>query len=398
MAKTVVIAGGGASGLMAALAAARKGASVTVLEKENRPGKKILASGGGRCNLTNTGDAAGVYGGHDPAFAGRVLSAFSVADTMAVFRDIGLQLTEHEGWVYPLSEQSESVLSLLTAACRRFGVKIKTGEDVRQIRKVKGVFIIETASWHYEAEAVILAGGTSAGAVTSSSDSLIALAASLGHHCYPLKPSLTFLKSDDPLCRRWGGVRCRGEAALLIDNKETAQARGQLQLIDGGISGIPVFQISRGAAEALEKGHRVRLRLSLLPDTAEEVLAERLALWTAERGIDDESLRLFLDGYFPDRLSAALRKELRDRGVSVLRARELEISGCGSLHQAQVASGGVDTGEIDPVSCASTRIQGLYICGEMLDIDGTCGGWNLQFAWSTGTLAGMAAGEYVCSD
>lgn len=388
--KRVLIIGGGASGLMAAVWAAKSGAKVTLLEKENKLGKKILASGGGRCNLTNTGDPTGEYRGHDPSFAASVLQRFSVEETLSLFESLGLLMTDHDHWIYPYSEQSHSVLRLLMNACASADVKIKTGEKVIALKQqADGTFLAETETWHYEAEAVILCGGTSASEVTSADNSVTEIARHFQHTILPYLPALTYLKSQSPLCRSWGGVRCQGRVTLSIDDKPFISKEGQLQLIDGGVSGIPVFQVSRYAAEALNQKKNVSVTLDFLPpfdDTALRAVYERGMALSHEKGV-------FLAGYFPEKLAQVMKNHVAtaEDFVTIVKHCRLDISETGSLKNAQVASGGVATDDIDARTCESKKVKNLFICGEMLDIDGDCGGWNLQFAWSTGALAGKAA-------
>ncbi|MDO4477735.1 MAG: aminoacetone oxidase family FAD-binding enzyme [Lachnospiraceae bacterium] len=388
--KRVLIIGAGASGLMAAIHAAENGAAVTILDRNAQPGKKILASGNGRCNLTNRTITDTSWRGHDPAFAYEVLKAWSVEDTLNMFDRLGLVLKDQEGWIYPYAGQSQAVLAALLDACARLKVKIKTNEEVVSVTKEGDLFQVITAGWHYEADALIIAAGSPASEVSGASDFGFSCAQAFGHTVYPPLPALTVLRSGDRLISGWGGARVQATATLCINGETILDRTGQIQTINGGISGIPIFQLSRYAAEALADGQAVTLMLDLMPDHDLESLTALLTHLQAVKG-EGESVTAILKGLLPDKLIPVFKKLEFAALPRVMKQFFLIITGTGSLKQAQVAAGGVKTEEVDALTCRSRLVDDLYITGECLDIDGDCGGYNLQFAWATGALAGQAA-------
>jgi len=406
------IIGAGASGLMAAISAARKGADVTVIEQNKRPGRKLLASGNGKCNLTNTGAGEDNYRGTDPAFAQMVLGNVSVNDTLDFFREIGLLTVSHGGWIYPYTEQSLTVLKLLLRECTRLGVRIRTDTKVTAVRRINDRFRIETHSWDYDADAVILSCGSAASEVEGSSAQGLTLAESLGHGTIPFGPALTSLNSSDPRITRWGGARAYASVTLTADGREYPSRSGQVQLIDRGLSGIPVFQVSRYAVEALRANRPVTLEVDFMPDIDEDALTAWLRSRTGLSETHDpgtptavtpraadrsERLSEALLGLLPDKLIDVFKMyaHTEERLAASLKHFKLRVTGTGSLKHSQVASGGVRTDEVDPDTMASKIANGLFLTGELLDIAGDCGGWNLQFAWSTGMIAGRSAAAYL---
>ena len=386
------IIGGGASGLMAAITAARLGVPVTILEQNKKIGRKLLSSGNGKCNLTNTGDPLSSYRGSDPSFALEVLDRFGVDDTLGFFRELGLMTVSHGGWIYPYSEQSRTVLALLQRETERLGVRIRTDTKALAITEKEGGFVIKTRSWDYDAAAVILSSGSPASEVQGASADMAAFAAGLGLKTIPYGPALTLLVSDDPRITRWGSVRAYAAVTLFIDGEKILKRGGQVQLTDRGLSGIPAFQISRFATEALDAHRRVTAEIDFMPDVSEEALTD---LFESRR----EDLKAALLGLFPDKLIdvLAMYAHTPERLADAIKHFKLKITGSGSIKHAQVCRGGVLTDQLDPATCGCPEHPGLYLCGEGLDIDGDCGGWNLQFAWSTGALAGRSAAAYIKS-
>nr|WP_294678577.1 NAD(P)/FAD-dependent oxidoreductase [uncultured Blautia sp.] len=390
MKKRVLIIGAGAAGLMAGIQAAEKGATVTVLEQNDRPGRKICATGNGRCNMTNLHRPEDAYRGTDPGFAEKALRAFSVTDTLDFFRELGICITDKKGWIYPRSGQAQSVVDVLCMKAHSLGVKIKTNQKVTDIELKDSVWKVHVEGWTYEGDRVILANGSRASSVAGSGESGYILAESLGHHIIRPLPALTALKCKGNFFKAWSGVRTEGRVTLYLDEEKVQSQQGELQLTDYGVSGIPVFQISRYAIRGLHDGRKAGLVIDFLPEMSAEELK---VFWEQRKNIapykNDKEL---LTGIFPEKLIRVLvsRKDfLKD-----IKAFPLDIKDGAGFEQAQVCSGGVDTGEIDPCTMESRIIKGLYFAGELIDIDGTCGGYNLQWAWSSGAAAGIhAAGK-----
>lgn len=384
--KEIIIVGAGASGLIAAVTAARAGARVTVLEQNDRPGKKIGATGNGRCNLTNLNTPPDAYRGTDPSFVQEALAQFGVQDTIRFFSELGIYTTNRNGYLYPRSGQAQSVTDVLCMEAAHLGVRIKTRETVTKIVR-KDRWVVYTEGWHYEGGAVILANGSKASAISGSDGSGYAIAEALGHNIVPVYPALTALKCKGNDFKAWAGVRTEGEITLCINDFPAKSEKGELQLTDYGISGIPVMQLSRYAIRALHEGCSVRLLVNFLPEFTKEGLNNYLEYRKAccPYKTDKE----LLTGLFPDKLIRVLtaKKDL----VSAISAFPLTVREGMDFDKAQVCSGGVATAEVNASTMESLLCPGLYFAGELLDIDGTCGGYNLQWAWSSGVCAGSHA-------
>ena len=252
---------------MAAICAAREHASVTVLEHNDRPGRKLLASGNGKCNLTNLRAEIGNYHTDNPELIRRCLSRFPVSETLRFFRELGLQFRDRDGWIYPASDQSASVLQVLLMEAQHLHVKIKTQEDVTGIKKeADGSFLVSTATWNYPADRVILSCGSPASAVRGSSDTAQRIGQSLGLQTMPFLPSLVPLKIREPFSSKWGGCRVHAGISLLVDGKEVSSDCGEIQLTESGISGIPVFQVSHDAVLGLAEKKKTEAILNFWPD------------------------------------------------------------------------------------------------------------------------------------
>jgi len=387
--KQVLITGGGAAGLTAAVFAARNGAAVTVLEQNEKPGKKICATGNGKCNLTNLSMPSDAYRGRHPEFVREALAQLSVEDTVRFFEEIGIVPVSRNGYLYPRSGQAQSVTDVLCMEARNLGVKLKTNQKVTSLSCKQGRWKVTTTDWHYEGDAVILAGGSKASAIAGSDGSCYDLAESQGHTLVPVYPALTALKCRGKNFKAWSGVRTGGEITLLIDGKPFKKEQGELQLTEYGVSGIPVFQLSRYAVCALREGHRVGLTLDFFPEYTNEELKK--LLFGRKEHCPYKTEKELLIGLLPEKLIKVLASD-RDFPNS-LKDFPLEVTDTMSFAQAQVCCGGVDTAEVNPRTMESRLKKGLYFAGELLDIDGICGGYNLQWAWSSGAAAGSHAAK-----
>lgn len=407
----VCIVGGGASGLMAAICAGRQGASVLLLEKKNRPGKKLLATGNGKCNYSNWIQKPGCYRGNSPALCERILEKFSVKDTVEWFRETGILPAEREGYLYPASGQAASVLRALEREAWYAGVGIHTEEEVISLERQKApsgenIFLVQTEKDCYFSRFVILATGGKASPVHGSTGDGYRFAKKLGHHCTRPVPALTSLALSEGFTKQWAGVRIKGKVSLYNETgKLLAEDQGEVQMVSYGISGIPVFQVSRFAAVELAAGREVTLALDAMPGWQEEELYRELL---RRRGrMPEQSMGDLLDGILPDKLAAVYLKlmgnlaarhagQIRERTLRKLSGlichMELRVKEASGFDKAQVTAGGIPLEEVSCESMESRCCQGLYLTGELLDVDGICGGYNLQWAWTTGYLAGKAAG------
>ncbi|MDF2887351.1 MAG: hypothetical protein K0R23_1736 [Lacrimispora sp.] len=403
MKQQIIIIGAGASGLVAGISAAREGASVTIMEHTARPGKKLLSTGNGKCNITNLQFPKGAYRGNQPDFVFPALNAVPVNQTMDFFKDLGIVLTERNGYVYPNSGQATTVLEALLFELEHLGVRIMTECRVKEIKED---LTVVTDNGKHRCDRVILAAGSMAAPKTGSDGSGYSLVRKLGHHIIEPLPALVQLRCKEKWYKQAAGVRIDALVTLKIDGKAAASDRGELQITDYGISGIPVFQISRYAARALKEGKQAVAQLDFLPEFSDDDL-EKL-LFARQDRFGYRPAEDFLHGVLNSKLAKILLKEAgidRVTWVKEITVQEIKnLIGCikelktkivstNTFDQAQVCSGGVDTREVDPVTMESRLIRGLYFSGEILDVDGICGGYNLQWAWSSGITAGINAGR-----
>ncbi len=400
----VTIIGGGASGLTAAITAASAGVWVTLIEQNDRVGKKILSTGNGRCNYTNLHQEPSCYHSEDPSFPWGILRQFDAGETVKFFRELGIFPKNREGYLYPNSDQASSVLDVLRMECRRLHVEIRTDCRCTEIQPKKNGFRLKTTSGEFPADRVILAAGSAASAVAGSGDLGYRLARQLGHRIVPVVPALVQLRCREDFYKSISGVRVAGEVAILADQVCIARDRGEIQLTNYGISGIPVFQVSGAAARALYDRQSVKAVLDFMPDMEWKAFLDFLKERIRIR--PEKTLEEFFVGLFPKklwdlwlRLSGLPRNQaagtLTDGQIEALarliRQFETNVTAANSFAQAQVCRGGVDTRDVDPRTLESRLIPGLYFAGEMLDVDGLCGGYNLQWAWSSGHVAGKEA-------
>ncbi len=403
--KKVLIVGGGASGLMAAIGAARCGAKVTLLEKNRQVGKKILVTGNGRCNLTNRDQSLSHYRSADPSFVEHVLSRVGMEDTLELLKKMGIFTKDRNGYLYPYSDQAAAVSEALRLEAEHLGVKMALNTEARDVTRNPEGLLVETEGWSYPADAVILTCGSKAAPETGSDGAGYGFAKKLGHRVIPPLPALVQLRCREKFFEKLAGVRMDAQVELYADGEWLASDRGEVQFTKNGISGIPVFQVSRYAVRALAQGSQVRGQLNLMPVFEEAefrtFLKERIennAYKTGEQ---------FLTGLLPAKVSACVlersglgktkkkagdwSREEAERLSRAIRCFETEITGSGDFSQAQVCSGGVDLRELNPETMESRKVPGLYLAGELLDVDGACGGYNLQWAFSSGWLAGTSA-------
>jgi len=398
----VGIIGAGASGMAAALAAAEnENIQVVLLERQARVGRKLLATGNGRCNLTNLHAGHRGYHGDDPAFSGTAIRAFDPEQTLAWFRSLGLcTVAEESGRVYPYSDQANSVVDVLRLALQKDNITLKTGFEVQKIRKEPDGFRLESSEESVFCHKLIVACGGLAGSKLGGSMAGYKLLAKLGHKSTRLRPALVQLKCA------WGGivslkgVRANCHARILLDDKLFAESKGELQFTEYGISGPVVFEISRDVCQG--KGRWTAL-LDFLPQWTDKMLITELE----HRRNTALPMEELLTGILHNRLGRVLTrcagvkgknwaKELTmeelENVCACVKAFELELTEPLGMDSAQVTAGGVITDQFDRQTMESKLVPGLYACGEVLDVDGDCGGYNLQWAWSSGRCAGIHAG------
>jgi predicted Rossmann fold flavoprotein len=558
----VLIVGGGAAGLVAAIVAARNGARVIIIEHKEKIGKKILATGNGKCNYTNLYQSIDCYRGENLSFAGEVFSHFDAQATVTFFKELGIYPKSRNGYLYPYSEQASSVVEVLEMELKNLNVQIICNQEVVSITKNGENFYIDTIETgkdtsrkldakqqvsaqdskvgnsnqlksnqlkssqvinnkdntkistsnqdngkkqlsgkqeslqfqkkngkdgksrqsdavlksdlgrskpsgsnmkdrlkgnnrrgykqesiakqeityrstdldslketrRYVASRVILATGGKASSALGSDGSGYTLAKSLGHQIISPVPALVQLKAEGKFFPAIAGVRCDVSLELLVEKTneknrthsnlhdsmqgkeyvQLATESGELQLTNYGISGIPVFQISRFAARALERKEKVLVRIDFIPQLSIEELHNIIAnrIRTSSYKSTEQMLTGLLNSklipLFVEQAGIARNSKVRmlnertiETLVRLLKDFRVQITDTNSFDNAQVCAGGVNTREVEPISMESKINKGLYITGELLDIDGICGGYNLQWAWSTGYLAGKAAASSI---
>lgn len=401
----VLVVGGGAAGMMAAISAKINGAEVVVLERNNRVGKKILATGNGRCNYTNINLSIDNYHGKNPKFAYSCLSKFGVAETLDFFERLGITpAIEEKGKVFPLSFQSSSVLDVLRFELEDLGVELLTDVFVIGINKGEKFELILEDGRKVYGDKVILATGGCAAPNTGSDGNGYTLAKSMGHSIVEVFPGLVQLKLEGDIFKQVDGVKFVGTAGLYVGNELIKEDRGDILFTNYGISGPPILQLSRTALEYLNNNKAIELKISIIDSKTEKELFDYLiyrfgfmAKKTIEKG---------LIGLINKRLILPILKEVnidKNKQISYLSNEEVRrlaniltdwrfnISGSKSFKDAQVTAGGINTDEIDSSTMESKLVEGLYFAGEIVDIDGDCGGFNLQWAWSSGYIAGENA-------
>ena len=393
----VCVIGGGAAGMLAALTAAENGHRVLLLERQSRVGRKLLATGNGRCNLSNYHVSPAHYHG-GAGFCDFALSQFDVGETLQYFASLGLlTVSEASGRIYPMSNMAGSVLDVLRYALERPEIDLQTGQTVTAVRKMPEGFSVKTETDTFSARCLILAAGGAAGSKVGGGMDGYRLAKSLGHHRTALYPSLVQLKTDPTYPRALKGVKAQCGISICRGSQVLASNSGEVLFTEYGVSGPAIFDLSRSVSAG---GSDLTCLLNFFPDWEEAEVLHWLSQRQAAMAAHEAST--LLTGSCHTRLGQMICKSAgftnqRAAGLTWddLRriARQathfaLPITGTCGFDQAQVTAGGLDTSEFDPRTLQSRLVPGLYACGELLDIDGDCGGYNLQWAWSSGRLAG----------
>lgn len=403
----IAVVGGGASGLTAALSASirteqmKQPLRVVLLEGNARVGKKLLATGNGRCNLTNRGVSPAHYHG-DRKLAASVLEQYPSKRIIEFFQELGLLCRElDEGRVYPYSLQAASVLDILRQQAEQYGVEMLCDCPVSRAVRQKNGFTLFSNERTIQARRVILATGGLAYPQLGANDSGHRMAKELGHSVTPLYPALVQMKTESKRAKPLKGMRSMAEAVLWCDGKELQKSAGEVQFTEHGLSGICIFELSRKVEPLLQKKRKIEVSLDLLPEYTEQSIFQILCK-TAEKlpklpGIDlmggllnkmvgREILRLAVPnlpqaayGFRTGQLRAAAR---------MAKMFCFPITGVMPWSSAQVTAGGIPLQELCMNTMESNRCKGLYLTGELLNVDGDCGGFNLHWAWSTGLIAG----------
>ena len=398
----IVIIGAGASGLVASIFAKSKDNNVTVLERYEKSGKKILVTGNGRCNYWNDDFDNKHFYSNDSEFIKEVNTLENQKKVLAFFESIGINPTIKNGYYYPMSKEASSVRNTLINVSMLKGNSIYVEANVKEIKKENNKFIITfNENEKIIADKVIIATGSNS--YYKDENLGYKLCQSLGHNIIKVMPSLVQLIGVGDYFKDWAGVRENVKVGVYVNNQLQKEELGEIMLTDYGVSGICIFNLSGIANRALNENKKVEVKINFLPEinNLKEFLEER------STHVDDEIER-FLEGIMNHKLIhtivnknrlvarkwSNLSEEEKNILVNDISNFKLEISGSKGFIDSQVCTGGVDTKEINPKTFESKKCDGLYIVGEILDVDGDCGGYNLGFAW----LSGMIAGESVKND
>ena len=398
----IAVIGGGASGLTAAIAAAKNGAEVTIYEKLNRVGKKILATGNGRCNYTNINLSKECYHSNELKLTEEVMNFFDLEKTLVFFENLGiLPYVDESGKVYPNSLQASSLLDVLRYELERLKVEEVTDFNVIALRKSKDKFFI-IGNDTLTADRVILSTGGKASPQLGSDGKGYEIAKSFGHEIIDPFPALVQLRLKGKYFKRMAGIKFDGIVKAYAGEKLIREEEGEILFTDYGISGPPILQVSRRVIEELNNKNKPFLTIDMFPQYSKlelyDILEKRF------RKIDYKTLQEGMVGFinkklipvvlyeagFDDlnKLCGRLNKKEIYKIIDILKEWKFEVTGHNSWQQAQSTAGGIKLSEINQKTLESLKVKGLYFAGEILDVDGDCGGFNLQWAWSSGYTAG----------
>ncbi len=371
-----IIVGGGVSGMFAAITAAGQGKKVLILEKNDCLGKKILITGNGRCNFTNEIVNPLFYSSEDNAkghaFADKVLSECGNDKLLEMMSELGMSFYVREGYYYPKTDEAVTFRDTLINEINRLGIEVVYNYNLRSIKRTDSGFELSDKNNIYHGKKVILAMGGKAAPKTGSSGDAYYYLEGLGHKIIPPLPALTTLKTDYPTSLQ--GVNALADITLLIDDERIATEHGFIKYYKGMLSGIPIYQLSTRTAKAFNGKCKVEILVDFLADTN---IDKAISRGLDERNALYQSINpKIVDAYY------------EEGNIQLFSSVKYEIIGYGDYNSAQCTSGGVDINEINPDTMESKVCPGLYITGELMDITGRCGGYNIQWAFSTGVIAG----------
>lgn len=398
---TIAIIGGGASGMMASISAARSGADVTLFESKERVGKKILVTGNGRCNLSNTEINSLFYFSDDQTFLNSCFERFSTKETIIFFKSLGVLLKEKNGGLYPVTETATTILDSLRYALNRYHVNVKCDFEIKEILKNDNFFMI--AGCEKKFQKVIIATGLYAGKKTESAKYGVQIAKDVGHNIIKILPALVQLYCDGSYFKSLSGVRTNCIIRSYSNDVFLEQETGELQLTDYGLSGIPIFQLSSKIARELSKKNKVTMQIDFIPWIKKEEITTFIS--TRASTFKETNIEEFTNGIVHKKIiQVALKivnlsssdkvKDISEKKlisfINLLKNWNISVVKTNSFEQAQVCTGGISLKEISPFFESKIE-KNLYFIGELLNTDGICGGYNLQWAWTSGSIAGSHA-------
>lgn len=403
----ILVIGGGAAGLVAAICAKRKNDKLNILvcESADRVCKKLITTGNGRCNITNKNADITKYHGTDVSYAKNVFDKYFVNDAVEFFSSIGVEIIfEEDGRAYPYSYQASSVVDALRFAADELGIATKCDCKVLDFDK-KDNFAVKTTAGEFTVKSLIVTGGMLSGGKSVGSDgSVFQILKSKGFKAAKTTPAIVQLKTETDITRQLKGIKVNANASLLLGGKKSRTEYGEVLFTDYGLSGPPILQISREAA-------RTTLECQVVLDLAVEYTFEDLKNLLLERSenLKNRTLENFLTGFLNKRLGQVILKKcglkltdsvakISDKDIiniaEAIKNLTFKVIDTTGFNNSQVTAGGILTGEFDEC-LQSKKYKGLFAAGEILDIDGDCGGYNLQWAWSSGMLASVGAVKYI---
>ncbi len=401
MKSKVAIIGAGASGMVCALTAASEKNRITIFDKNARVGRKILATGNGRCNISNRTISPENYHGHHPSFVRHALKQFDQNRMRTFFREIGLELTEIEdGRIFPMSLQASSVADFLEFTCLHKGISFALSTEVLEIVPENDGYIVVHSGGRERFDRVVIASGSLAMPTLGSSESGCRFAQKLGHNVFERFPVLVQLVSMEPLCTKASGVKIDASLTAIIDKREEQRVRGDLLFTNYGLSGLAILDLSRTISAAFHRDQETSVRIDFMPDMELQPLKKELMRRAKTFSARKMPPRLWLNGLLHKKIVIILLEKLRLKGDGSLTTKDLQkvayaikhfevpIAGTRGAKGAEVMAGGVDCSQIDPKTMESKLHKGLFFTGEVVDIDGDRGGYNLHWAWASGYLAG----------
>lgn len=408
--KKIAVIGGGAAGMMAAIQASGDETLVELYERNDRVGKKLLSTGNGKCNFSNTDMNSSAYYGSAVSRYDKLFSEFGVKESIDFFSQTGMLIKDRNGYLYPASEQASTVLDILRIKLERLGVHIHTDCKVERIETTQnGRLQVVTDSnksmldEKKQYDSVILACGGKAAPATGSDGNGFKIAKALGHHVTEVVPALVQLRCREDFFKSVAGVRTQADLTLYIDGESKCRIKGELQLTDYGISGIPVFCISREAAYAILHKKTVTVGINFLSQFEDEeyeifwkerwakrvnLSLEQFLTGIANKKINQLIIRL--SGCRPHELTNEISEEKRVKIAGLYRKLVVNVYEANGFEHAQVSAGGIPVHELTD-ELESKYVPNIYFAGEIIDMDGICGGYNLQWAWTSGAIAGRAA-------
>lgn len=406
MRNQVIIIGGGASGMVAAITAARQGAKVTVIEQKNELGKKILATGNGRCNFTNLSIDTSHYYCEDVAFIQGLINTYSPSVIMKFFEELGVLSKDRNGYVYPFTDQASTIRNALVSELESLHVKVLVDTVAEQISyhndTRNALYSIRTNQGTYQCDMLIIATGGKSGLGKNTVVDGFTILQQTKHQSTLLSPALVPLKGQGKFYKKIAGIRTDVAVTAIIDSKQMRTEVGEIQLTDYGISGIPVFQISRILTQELcnKKHPELKVEIDFLPDFSQEELEEFFI--NRKEQFSQKTVQQFMNGILKDKLADFMlytaridgNRKLEDVTIDELykltricKTFAVKIEDSKEFMQSQVTAGGIPLNQVSD-TLESNYYKQMYFTGEVLDVDGICGGYNLHFAWATGMLVG----------